>query len=189
MLNPGHCGSMNGFILGGCFSLASLYQQALANNNLFFMPKSQPIRFLTRRELIYLGLDLASFRSFRSKRIVPTSDLHAPCEKVRRRVTRHPPLTVTHVLQGFVPCSVDSAEFPYSCCRVLSSSRGHRFLSTGGNRWPRDELSTRQHEYIAERYTSEISVFLWLADSTSQKCNAVTWLLMLATGSKYRQVH
>ena len=37
------------------------------------------------------------------------------------------------------------------------------------------------------RVTSEISVFLWLADSTSFRCNAVTWLLMLV--SKYRQVH
>ena len=37
---------------------------------------------------------------------------------------------------------------PYSCCRALSPSRDHRFLSTSRNRWPRDELSTRQHEYF-----------------------------------------
>ena len=62
MLNPASEGVE--FILSECSSLASLHQQALANDNPFFTPKSQAMRYLTGLELRYPGLDLVSFRRF-----------------------------------------------------------------------------------------------------------------------------
>lgn len=58
------------FVLSGCFLLASLYQQALANDTLFFAPKSQAMRYHTLLELRYSGPDLVSFRRFFGSRFL-----------------------------------------------------------------------------------------------------------------------